>query len=68
MPPKRPGNDGQSENADLRRQLREAEARTHTLLGAIRLARGSYQFETSMAWIALIAMVLANALAFLWAR
>lgn len=58
----------EEENSELRRKLRESERRSQLAVGILRQARAVYGIETSLAWIALIAMVLVNAAAFSWAR
>lgn len=58
----------ESENQELRRKLQVVEARAHLLLQIARSSEGRYALETSLAWIALAAMLLANGMAFAWAR
>lgn len=56
------------ENAELQERLRRMDDRTATVARALIASRSSHAFEHALAWAALAAMALANALAFLWAR
>ncbi len=67
MPPK-PRDEAAHENEALRQQLRDTEARAHLLLEAVQVSQQRQAFESALAWVTIVAMVLVNALAFAWAR